>query len=283
MLSTTQLRDAWGPACHMTSTRVVLFGGAPIIVDYRTKEAFTALSQCLENHGYPADRLTTGAYNCRAITGGTGYSLHAFGIAVDINWARNPYQHPAQYAHGLTTDMPAAMVSDILSLRTRSGAQVFGWGGNYSGNKDPMHYEVVCTPADVATGIIGHAPNPSTPDATRPDGGASLTSGVLDMALHWQHPDGHWERTWIDPTTHELKTRWQTINAGPLFGPYAVINTGGLTFEADSLAGSRGADGNFNWSARQLGQGQAKEFVGWYREPTPGVGGAWVGPTDMDG
>lgn len=170
MLTTPQLRTVWGPPCKMTSTRVVLYGGAPITVDHRTKEAFEALSKCLEDHDYSAQTSppTTGAYNCRAITGGTGYSLHAYGIAVDVRWAENPYQRPYQYADGLETTMPSAMVNEILALRTQNGAQVFRWGGDYAGNKDPMHFEIVCTPSDLAAGIAHHEPAPKTPDPARP-------------------------------------------------------------------------------------------------------------------
>src|SRR5262249_23169773 len=53
----------------------------------------------------------------------------------------------------LVTDMPKAMVNDILAIRTNNGQQLWGWGGNYRSAKDAMHFEIVCAPADVATGI----------------------------------------------------------------------------------------------------------------------------------
>jgi hypothetical protein len=39
---------------------------------------------------------------------------------------------------------------------------VFRWGGSYSKNKDAMHFEVVCSPANLATGVRtdGLRPNP---------------------------------------------------------------------------------------------------------------------------
>lgn len=150
-LTTSQLRAAWGPPCNVTLTKVTLHGGATVSVDHRIVDAVNALSGCLEAHGYEATPPDCGAFVCRRITGGTGYSLHAYGIAVDINWQQNPYSS----ANRTVTDMPPAMVAAITGLRTTSGAPVWGWGGAYRSIKDPMHYEIVCTPADLATGIAG--------------------------------------------------------------------------------------------------------------------------------
>jgi hypothetical protein len=57
-------------------------------------------------------------------------SVHAWGLAVDINAATNPL------APELTTDMPDAFVAEFK-------AQGFVWGGEFSGEKDSMHYQLV--------------------------------------------------------------------------------------------------------------------------------------------
>lgn len=151
-LSTSQLRNAWAPACKLQNPQTVnLFGGGRVHVDGRVVEAVLALNGVLIRHHYRTRRADTGAYNCRRITGGTGYSLHAYGIAVDINWQSNPY------GKRLVTDMPRQMVEEIKALRTGNGKQVWRWGGDYTTNKDAMHFEIVCTPADLATGIKGAA------------------------------------------------------------------------------------------------------------------------------
>lgn len=149
MVTTQQIRNAWAPACrtHAVSLR----------------DAYQALDDVLQAWYYEPRHADTGAFNCRRITGGTGYSLHAYNpgprfqfwsgaavtmaLAVDINWLSNPY------GPKLVTDMPRGMVDDILAIRTNNGHQVWRWGGDYRGNKDAMHYEVICTPADLATGI----------------------------------------------------------------------------------------------------------------------------------
>ncbi len=158
------MRKAWANArCKPDQmVPVRLYGGLTIRVHRATVEAWNALSGILETHGYKADPNDPGgpgAYNCRPITGGKGYSLHAYGIAADINPAGNPY------GRDLVTDMPRKMVDEIEALRTNSGKQVFRWGGDWDGDNieddrtfDAMHFEIAAAPADIATGIAGAAP-----------------------------------------------------------------------------------------------------------------------------
>lgn len=129
-----------------------MYGEGMVSVHRDIVPAVHALSACMERHSYESRRLDTGAYNCRRITGGSGYSLHSYGIALDINWRTNPY------GKTLKTDMPKAMIREIKAIRTTSGAQVWRWGGDYSGNKDAMHFEVVASPAELATGIAKPKP-----------------------------------------------------------------------------------------------------------------------------
>ena len=161
-LATTQLRAVWGPPCGFTTARFEFWTGVPITVDQRIIPACVALDAVLKRWKYQPTAPDVGAYVCRQITGGSGYSLHAYGIAVDINWQANPYSA----ANRTVTDMPAGMVAEIEALRTGNGRPVWGWGGNYRNIKDPMHYEIVCTPADLATGVVdAHAgPPPLTDD-----------------------------------------------------------------------------------------------------------------------
>lgn len=155
MTTTQQLRDWWAPPCVGPFVKVELHGEGAVTVRPEILPAVAALDACLKAHNYPTRQKDTGAYNCRVITGGKKYSLHAYRIALDLNWQTNPY------GLVLVTDMPAEMVADIKAIRTRSGKQVWRWGGDYSGNKDAMHYEITCSPQDLATGI---APPPQEDD-----------------------------------------------------------------------------------------------------------------------
>jgi hypothetical protein len=149
MLTTAQLRKAWPAACGVPLTGTDLVQGVRIQCHAQITTAVRALGLVMQAHGYAVRKGDTGAYNCRQITGGSGSSLHSHGIAIDVNWNTNPYRGDNR----LVTDMPRVMVTAILAIRTSNGKEVWGWGGNYRSVKDAMHYEIVCTPADLATGI----------------------------------------------------------------------------------------------------------------------------------
>lgn len=156
MRSTSDMRALWGRACSSDAQggRVVLWTGFVIVVHRRSVEAWKALDAVLKLYGYRAGAPYTGAFSCRRITNGSGYSLHAYGIALDINSEANPY------GYHLVTDMPRRMVEAIEAIRTRGGARVFRWGGDWNDddicndrNYDAMHFELQASPAELATGI----------------------------------------------------------------------------------------------------------------------------------
>lgn len=189
ILGTTDLRRAWSPACRGPWLTITLFGGAKVSVRPMIGDATLALNAVLVAFGYPAHADETGAFVCRPITGGGGYSLHAYGIAIDINWRTN------LYGRRLVTDMPLAMVNAICAIRTNNGKQVWGAGRFYDGNIDAMHFEIVCTPADIRTGIntgtvltIGHvlSTTPSTPNNPIP----FTPMEDDDMDISFQQPPG---------------------------------------------------------------------------------------------
>jgi hypothetical protein len=161
MRSTAELRILWAPACTAPFARYTLHGGGVVTVDVLVVDALKALNAVLIDWDYRTRRADTGAYNCRQITGGTNYSLHAYGIAVDINWQTNPY------GRTLVTDMPIGMIEAIEGIRTAGGVQVWRWGGRYSNNKDAMHFEVVASPAELVRGIRSTTttPTPQPPNS----------------------------------------------------------------------------------------------------------------------
>lgn len=150
----------------------VNFGPDRIKVAPITQDAWQALASVLAAHSYDIRTTDTDSYNCRAITGGTGRSLHSFGIALDINWTTNPFiktpdkrkvrfsDQPTQAEraqdvkrHLADTDMTEAMIVDVLAIKTTGGKGVFEWGGYWTNVKDAMHFEIDLSPADVAVGI----------------------------------------------------------------------------------------------------------------------------------
>ena len=171
--STPRLRELWKDyECAAGEMVVVSFGPDRIRVAPPTVEAWKACAAVLAAHGYVIRTSDTDSYNCRTITGGTGKSLHAYGIALDINWQTNPYidhsgerdvrfsPKASQDARALDvkqavadTDMTPAMIADVLAIKTKDGKRVFEWGGNWRTVKDCMHFEMDVGPADLASGI----------------------------------------------------------------------------------------------------------------------------------
>lgn len=164
MRSTSQLRKMWEPACKRQLQVVALHSGARISVAAEAAEAFRALDSVMHAFAYAPRSGDTGAFNCRPITGGTAFSLHAYGIAADINWNSNPYRAD----NLLVTDMPDAMVSAIKAICTQGGAPVFRWGGDYTNVKDAMHYEVTASPTELGAGIDWASVRQEPPDPNDP-------------------------------------------------------------------------------------------------------------------
>ena len=88
----------------------------------------------------------TSAYNCRRTTGGTAWSEHAHGRALDLNPVQNPYVRG-------TTVLPAAGRAYVDRTRARPGMVLAGgpvvrafaavgwtWGGSFTSVKDYQHF-----------------------------------------------------------------------------------------------------------------------------------------------
>jgi hypothetical protein len=146
MWSQSQLRQAWAPPCRGPWVTVSFPGAGRISVRPSAAEAFRALAQTFAAYGYVTRQNDTGAYVCRRTTGGSSYSLHAYGIASDTNWNSNPYGTKR-------TDRPAGLNSAIVRIRTNNGQQAFNNGIFWRSGWDPMHDEIVTGPRDLATGI----------------------------------------------------------------------------------------------------------------------------------
>jgi hypothetical protein len=89
----------------------------------------------------------TSAFNCRAATGSTHWSEHAYGHAIDVNPIENPYVSSGRTSH-------RASVRYLDRARHRPGMAYpggtlveafrsvgWGWGGDWSGSvKDYQHF-----------------------------------------------------------------------------------------------------------------------------------------------
>lgn len=88
----------------------------------------------------------TSAFNCRPATGGTRWSQHAYGIAVDVNPVQNPYVRgstvlpPAGADHLDRSDVRPGMVVRGGPLHAELTARGWTWGGDWRSLKDWQHF-----------------------------------------------------------------------------------------------------------------------------------------------
>jgi len=93
----------------------------------------------------------TSAFNCRAVTGGTKWSNHSYGTAIDINPLENPYvSRSGHIAHkaSLLYRKRAHIGSHPRSVIVRGDAIVrtfkrrgWRWGGDWRSVKDYQHFD----------------------------------------------------------------------------------------------------------------------------------------------
>ncbi|MFC6086829.1 M15 family metallopeptidase [Sphaerisporangium aureirubrum] len=93
------------------------------------------------------DADNTSAFNCRQATGGTSWSKHSFGQAIDLNPRENPWVEPdGSVAHTNArrfADRPLrkpGVVNDgdrVVDLFADHGWE---WGGYFNGAKDYQHF-----------------------------------------------------------------------------------------------------------------------------------------------
>lgn len=87
----------------------------------------------------------TSAFNCRYISGTTRWSLHAYGLAVDINPVRNPYvdgsivEPEAGRDYLDRDDVRHGMIVRPGPVLDAFGSIGWGWGGDWSSVKDYQH------------------------------------------------------------------------------------------------------------------------------------------------
>lgn len=150
--------ENWGHGCDRSViVKAYWMIGAPAIECHKNSvRVWRAVGRIMRKHGYHVRGDVTGCYVCRKITGGSSLSAHAQGIALDVNWDTNPYR-----LDKVVTDMPPDMVHEIQQLENSVGVRAVRWGGDWDGrpetahsNYDAMHWEVICTQADVKKGFF---------------------------------------------------------------------------------------------------------------------------------
>lgn len=115
-------------------------------------------------------------YNYRKISGSASLSNHSSGTAIDLNAPNHPMG-----ARGTFSTAKVAAIRRILSFCEG----VVRWGGDYTGRKDEMHFEIVKNAAAVAKLAkkikTASAPKPTTP--AKPAATGTMCKGKLRPEL----------------------------------------------------------------------------------------------------
>jgi D-alanyl-D-alanine carboxypeptidase len=156
-------QHGWGagwPNCQRKKMkRIVFSSGVQVEVRGEIAELVAVLLEATEKvHGYRLRADSTGGFACREIRDShpPAPSNHSWGLAVDINWHDNPRGLPFR------CNLPVPVVPMWFACG-------FFWGGWYRRSRvDPMHFEYVFRPGDVAGHLAtakiflegDHMPNP---------------------------------------------------------------------------------------------------------------------------
>ena len=93
----------------------------------------------------------TSGFNCRyaVAAGPPQWSMHAYGLAIDVNTVQNPYveagvgvQPPAGAAYVDRSDSRRGMAYPGGVLVSAFSSVGWGWGGNWAGSPDYQHFSV---------------------------------------------------------------------------------------------------------------------------------------------
>ncbi|WP_432544582.1 M15 family metallopeptidase [Kineococcus sp. SYSU DK002] len=89
----------------------------------------------------------TSGFNCRATTGGTGFSEHSYGTAIDLNPVENPYVKGTtvlpEAGRAFVDRRPAPGVVLAGDAVVHAFAEHgFSWGGDWRSLKDYQHFSV---------------------------------------------------------------------------------------------------------------------------------------------
>lgn len=168
-----RMSASWRPGCpvpledlrYVTVTHRDFAGSAvqgELVVHADAAEAVVTVFRALFEAGYPVRSLrlvddfgasddasmaadNTSAFNCRAITGGTGWSEHAYGRAIDLNPVENPYVRDGSVAPDAgrefadRPDVPGVLHPDDQVVRAFASVGWL-WGGDWTSPIDYQHF-----------------------------------------------------------------------------------------------------------------------------------------------
>lgn len=174
-VTAAELSASWRPGCPVAPEKLrtvtvsfVDFAGAPstgrLVVHADVAAAVVAVFAQLYAQRFPVARMepveafggsddasmaadNTSAFNCRRTTGGTGFSEHSYGTAIDLNPVENPYVKSATVlptaGRAFVERRPGRGVVLAGDPVVRAFADHgFSWGGDWTSLKDYQHFSM---------------------------------------------------------------------------------------------------------------------------------------------
>lgn len=183
-------KEFWKPGCPVSleRLRVVKFihhtfdlnaykDGTLIVMDAAAQHVLKIVKSLyrnkfpIKNTAYDTDYVDTIAFNCRNIINTEHYSIHSYGLAIDLNPIQNPAIVPATMSDGSVTasilppdgqdymnrtNLRQGMIEQagtmVINAFNRHGFTV--WGGKWNNPIDWMHFQ---TPSSLAF-VLGIMP-----------------------------------------------------------------------------------------------------------------------------
>lgn len=114
-----------------------------LTVHKKLASEFKAIFSEMQKTKFPIKPSSTCAYVWKTIIGTHTISQHSYGIAIDINWNDNPcfYNTYANVSNGYGSYRPGinkfSVTKQVIKIWKSHG---FGWGGDWTGKKDTMHF-----------------------------------------------------------------------------------------------------------------------------------------------
>ena len=172
----TRMGETWSPSCpvRLSQLRYLTvsfhgFDGKPhtgeLVVAARVARDVIAIFRDLYALGFPLEEMrlpttadlrakptgdgnNTAAYVCRAARGQKRFSAHAYGLSVDVNPFNNPQvkrdlvlpELASAYADR-TWRRPGMFLAGQPPVRAFT-SRGWGWGGDWTSLKDPMHFSL---------------------------------------------------------------------------------------------------------------------------------------------
>jgi hypothetical protein len=167
-------RSTWQPACPVTleQLRYVtvsffgfdgLFHTGELLVHVEAADGMVEVFRRLHEARFPIEEMritrpdeldapptgdgnNTGAFVCRPVTGGSGWSEHAYGLAIDVNSFQNPYvkgdsvlpELASSYLDRGNVRLGMILPGDVVVQAFASIG--WEWGGGWNSLKDFQHF-----------------------------------------------------------------------------------------------------------------------------------------------